>query len=68
MYIINGKSDTGPNPGYLYGNTPSLTTITYRAATPPPRRSGRARTNTSSSSSARRWSAAGAGPPATCRR
>ena len=28
MYIINGKSDTGPNPDYLYGNTPSLETIT----------------------------------------
>ena len=29
MYVINGKSDTGANPGYLYGNTPSLTTVTY---------------------------------------
>ena len=29
MYIINGKSDTGPNPGYAYGNTPSLATISY---------------------------------------
>ena len=28
MYIINGRSDTGPNPGYLYGNTPNLETIT----------------------------------------
>ncbi len=29
MYIINGKSDQGPNPRYLYSNTPRLTTITY---------------------------------------
>ncbi len=29
MYIVNGKSDTGPNPGYGYGNTAALTTITY---------------------------------------
>jgi YVTN family beta-propeller protein len=29
MYIINGKSLTGPNPGYLPGDTPRLTTITY---------------------------------------
>lgn len=29
MYIINGKSATGPNPGHLYGNTARLTTITY---------------------------------------
>ena len=29
MYIINGKSDTGPNPGNLYGNVQALTTITY---------------------------------------
>jgi YVTN family beta-propeller protein len=29
MYIINGKSQTGPNPGHLYGNTALLTTYTY---------------------------------------
>jgi DNA-binding beta-propeller fold protein YncE len=29
MYIINGKSVTGPNPSHLYGNTALLTTITY---------------------------------------
>ena len=29
MYIVNGKNDTGPNPGHLYGNTDKLTTITY---------------------------------------
>ncbi len=29
MYIINGKSDTGPNPGYGYGNSASLSTVTY---------------------------------------
>lgn len=29
MYIINGKSDTGPNPGYLLGNTALITHITY---------------------------------------
>ena len=29
MYIINGKSVTGPNPGHLYGNTARLTTYTY---------------------------------------
>jgi YVTN family beta-propeller protein len=28
MYIINGKSDTGPNPGYGYGNFASITYIT----------------------------------------
>ena len=29
MYIINGKSITGPNTHYLFGNTALLTTITY---------------------------------------
>ena len=29
MYIINGKSDTGPNPGHLAGSTASITSITY---------------------------------------
>ncbi len=29
MYIINGKSDTGPNPGHLMGNTALITNITY---------------------------------------
>ena len=29
MFIVNGKSATGPNPGHLYGNTASLTSITY---------------------------------------
>lgn len=29
MYIINGKNDTGPNTGYLYSNTPRVTSITY---------------------------------------
>jgi YVTN family beta-propeller protein len=29
MYIINGKSDQGPNPKNLYGDTARLTTITY---------------------------------------
>ncbi len=29
MYIINGKSDTGPNPQYLYGNTALITHLTY---------------------------------------
>ncbi|MGO8670102.1 MAG: beta-propeller fold lactonase family protein [Capsulimonadaceae bacterium] len=29
MYIINGKSDQGPNPLTLYGNTNLLTTVTY---------------------------------------
>ncbi len=28
MYIINGKSDTGPNPGYGYGNFASIQYIT----------------------------------------
>ena len=28
MYIINGKSDTGPNPGYGYGNLPFIQYIT----------------------------------------
>jgi DNA-binding beta-propeller fold protein YncE len=29
MYIINGKSVTGPNPGHLNGSTASMTEITY---------------------------------------
>jgi DNA-binding beta-propeller fold protein YncE len=29
MYIVNGKSDTGPNPGYGYGNLGSITYLTY---------------------------------------
>jgi DNA-binding beta-propeller fold protein YncE len=29
MYIINGKSDTGPNPGYPYGNLADVKYITY---------------------------------------
>jgi hypothetical protein len=29
MYIVNGKSVTGPNPEHLYGNTARLTSITY---------------------------------------
>jgi len=29
MYIVNGKSNTGPNPGHLYGNTARLTSFTY---------------------------------------
>ena len=29
VYIVNGKSVTGPNPGHLYGNTALLTGITY---------------------------------------
>jgi YVTN family beta-propeller protein len=29
MYIVNGKSVTGPNPHYRFGNTALLTTVTY---------------------------------------
>ena len=29
MYIINGKSDTGPNPGYGYGSLNYVTYLTY---------------------------------------
>ena len=29
MYIINSKSDTGPNPGHLMGSTALITNITY---------------------------------------
>jgi YVTN family beta-propeller protein len=29
MYIVNGKSATGPNTGHLYGNTQLLTSTTY---------------------------------------
>ena len=29
MYIVNGKSDTGPNPGYGFGNTASIQYITF---------------------------------------
>jgi len=29
MYIISGKSITGPNPGHLAGSTASITSITY---------------------------------------
>ncbi len=35
MYVINGKSDTGPNPGYgyNYGDPPPFSTITYADGT-----------------------------------
>jgi YVTN family beta-propeller protein len=29
MYIINGKNDTGPNPGYGYGNLAAIQFITF---------------------------------------
>jgi len=29
MYIINGKSDTGPNPGYGFGNLRLIQFITF---------------------------------------
>ena len=29
MYIVNGKSDTGPNPGYGYGNLQYIKYLTY---------------------------------------
>jgi YVTN family beta-propeller protein len=29
MYIVNGKSITGANPGHLYGNTALVTSVTY---------------------------------------
>src|SRR6202044_3914472 len=29
MYIVNGKSDQGPNPGYGYGNLASIQYLTY---------------------------------------
>ena len=29
MYIVSGKSVTGPNPGHLAGNTASITSIIY---------------------------------------
>src|SRR5262249_47417403 len=29
MYIVNGKSDTGPNPGYGYGNLAQIQFITF---------------------------------------
>jgi DNA-binding beta-propeller fold protein YncE len=29
MYIVNGKSVTGPNPGHLASNTAAMTSITY---------------------------------------
>lgn len=29
MYVINGKSSTGPNPGHLSSNTANLTAISY---------------------------------------
>ena len=29
IYVVNGKSVTGPNPDHLYGNTARLTSITY---------------------------------------
>ena len=30
IYIINGKSQTGPNPGHLFSNTARLTSSTYK--------------------------------------
>lgn len=29
IYVVNGKSVTGPNPGHLYGNTALITSSTY---------------------------------------
>jgi YVTN family beta-propeller protein len=29
MYVVNGKSDTGPNPGYGFGNLGTITYLTY---------------------------------------
>ncbi|MBV8905735.1 MAG: beta-propeller fold lactonase family protein, partial [Acidobacteriia bacterium] len=29
MYIVNGKSDQGPNPGYGYGNLAAITYLTF---------------------------------------
>ena len=29
MYIVNGKSVTGPNPDHLASNTAAITSITY---------------------------------------
>ncbi|HEX4277318.1 MAG TPA: bifunctional YncE family protein/alkaline phosphatase family protein [Bryobacteraceae bacterium] len=29
MYIVNGKSDQGPNPGYGFGNLSAITYLTY---------------------------------------
>jgi DNA-binding beta-propeller fold protein YncE len=29
MYIVNGKSDTGPNPGYGYGNLAAIKFVTF---------------------------------------
>jgi DNA-binding beta-propeller fold protein YncE len=29
MFVVNGKSATGPNPGHLAGNTGSITSFTY---------------------------------------
>jgi YVTN family beta-propeller protein len=29
MYVVNGKSDTGPNPGYGYGNLAAIKYITF---------------------------------------
>jgi len=43
MYIINGKSDTGANPGYPYGNTGAFGTIQYPEGNAAHLAAGRAR-------------------------
>ena len=59
MYIVNGKSATGPNPDHLSSNTAldHLLHVPGRQRRGGRRRQGR-RTSTSSSSSAPRWSRA----------
>src|SRR2546425_11624218 len=42
MYIVNGKSITGPNPGHLAGATASITSITYPGGNAAPAAAARA--------------------------
>jgi len=57
MYIVNGKSITGPNPGHLAGSTATSLLRARAARQSVPQRPLRPgpRTSTSSSSSAPRW-------------
>ena len=57
MYIISGKSVTGPNPGHLASSTASITSIHTPAATPLRQSRRERRINTSSSWSEPHWSA-----------
>ena len=67
MYIISGKSATGPNPGHLAGTTASITSIIYPGGNAAAAAAARERrTSTNSSWNARPWSARRCRPREIC--